>query len=53
MWVVKVPVSLICGYVLKFPIIPLFLAVESTRVLNAFISMALYKRKKWLVNLTT
>ncbi len=52
MWLVKVPVALICGYLLHFNIIILILAVESTRILNAFVSMALYKRKKWLINLT-
>lgn len=53
MWIVKVPVAIICGYVLHFPILPLFLAVEATRILNATISMALYKKKRWLTNLTS
>ncbi len=52
MWVVKVPVALICGYVFHFSIIPLFFAVEATRVLNALVSITFYKQRKWLKNLT-
>jgi len=52
MLVVKVPVAYVCANVFNFSIIPLFLAIESTRILNAMISMWFYKRKKWLKNLT-
>lgn len=52
MWVVKVPTALFFGYVLHVEIIPLFLSIEATRILNAIVSMYYYKQKKWLNNLT-
>ncbi|MDF2698595.1 MAG: Multi antimicrobial extrusion protein MatE family protein [Haloplasmataceae bacterium] len=52
MWIVKVPVAIFFGYVLKSNIIIIFLAVELTRFLNAIISMYFYRQKKWLRNLT-
>ncbi len=52
MWVVKVPTAFFFGFVLHVGIIPLFLSVEATRILNAIISIHYYKQKKWLINLT-
>jgi putative MATE family efflux protein len=52
MWVVKVPVALIVGYHFKADLIFIYLAVESTRLLNAFVSMMFYKKKRWLRNLS-
>jgi Na+-driven multidrug efflux pump len=52
MWVVKVPLAVILGFVFKVDIIILFFAVEATRVLNTLICIYYYKQKKWRINLT-
>jgi Na+-driven multidrug efflux pump len=52
MWVVKVPVALIAGYYFKLDLMMIYLLVESTRFLNAIISMSFYRQKKWLKNLS-
>jgi len=52
MWVVKVPIALLFGNVFDVNIIILFLAVESTRLLNAFVSLFFYRQKLWLKNLS-
>ena len=52
MWVVKVPVALLFHYVFKANIVFIILAVEFTRVINALLSIMIYRQKKWQVNLT-
>lgn len=53
MWLVKVPVALILGYVVKADLMTIFLVVEMTRIINVYISMYFFKQKKWLINLST
>lgn len=51
-WLVRVPVAVILGVVLKVNIVVLFFAVEFTRVINVLICVYYYKQKKWKTNLT-
>lgn len=53
MWLVKVPVALVIGFVFNAPLIFIYLGVELTRVLNAIVSLFFYRQKKWLRNLAT
>ncbi|XMB67430.1 MATE family efflux transporter [Mycoplasmatota bacterium zrk1] len=48
MWVIKVPVAVTLAYMTNLSIIWLVIGVESTRVINAFISMYFYNKKQWL-----
>lgn len=52
MWFVRVPTAAVFGYFFNLNIIQLIFIVESTRILNAIISMWLFKRKSWLHNIT-
>jgi len=48
MWLVKVPVALSLAYLTELNIVWLVVGVESTRLLNAFISLYFYKKKQWV-----
>ncbi len=52
MWIVKIPVALLFGYVLHANLILLFFSVEATRVISMILSLYFLKQKKWLKNLT-
>lgn len=48
MWVVKIPLAFGLAYLTDLHVIWLLVAVESTRILNGFISMYFFNQKKWL-----
>ncbi len=48
MWAVKVPLAFYLAYFTELEIIWMLVIIESTRVLNAIVSMSLFKQKKWL-----
>jgi len=47
-WLFKIPLAYGLAYFTNVSIIWMLIAVESTRVINGFLSMYLFKQKKWL-----
>lgn len=51
-WVIGVPITLICGFVLKLDFQYIFMAMYSEHVIKVFMSLYHFRSKKWLNRLT-